>query len=112
MRVEALCSSPVRTSLSTVGVMIGVGSLVAMLSFGDGMTAMLSQDRSPYVDRRLVTVTPRTSERVDHISLPLAATARLELEHLEEIQERLGSRAGVAVSQQAGGRFSPEEQGE
>ncbi|TVP43503.1 MAG: ABC transporter permease [Gemmatimonadales bacterium] len=112
MGVEALWSSPVRTSLSMVGVVIGVASLVAMLSFGDGITAMLDQDRDPYVDGLLVTVTPRTLERVDHIPLPLAEPIRLELEHLRSIQERLGSRATAALSRQTGARFSPEQNGE
>jgi len=112
MGMESLRASPVRTGLSTIGVIIGVASLVAMLSFGDGITAMLQQDRGPAEDGRLVTVTPSSIERVDHVPLPLAAPTRLELSHLVGIEERLGGRARATLTRQVGARFSPAGGGE
>jgi len=47
MGLSALRSSPARTSLSTLGVVIGVASLVAVLAFGDGLAAMIEGQMGP-----------------------------------------------------------------
>ncbi len=106
MGLEALRSSPLRTSLSTLGVVIGVAGLVAILSFGDGIAAMLEQDRNPFFDSRVITVRAQTLERVDAVSFPVSDPPELDLEQLESIQARLEGRGVAALSKTAGVRVS------
>lgn len=57
--------NPLRTVLSTLGVVIGVGSLVAVLCLGDGMERAARSEIERTTDVQTVGINARTSERVD-----------------------------------------------
>ena len=59
---EALFANPLRTLLSTLGIIIGVASLVAVLSLGDGMQAAARSQAERLTGVQTVMLTPRTSE--------------------------------------------------
>ena len=69
--VDALRVNPLRTALSTLGVIIGVASLVAVLSLGDGMERMARAEVERTTDVQTVSVTSKTTETVDGQTLPV-----------------------------------------
>src|SRR3982074_1103413 len=62
---DALLANPLRTLLSTLGVIIGVASFVAVLSLGDGMQAAARAQLEQLTDVQTVTVAARTFLDVD-----------------------------------------------
>ena len=67
--VQTLRANPVRTLLSTLGIVMGAASLVGVLSLGDGAEAFARQQ----IERRglqVIVVAPRTSETVDGLAVP------------------------------------------
>ena len=74
--LETLRLNPLRTILSTLGVVIGVASLVAVLAVGDGMEKYGLQS---VIDEGIqsVVVSPLTGERVDGVWIDRPSTVRL-----------------------------------
>ncbi len=68
---EALFANPLRTLLSTLGVIIGVASLVAVLSLGDGMQAAARSQAERLTGVQTVLLTPKTTEQVDGVWIPV-----------------------------------------
>jgi len=68
---DALVANPLRALLSTLGVIIGVASLVAVLSLGDGMEATVRSEIARLTDVQTVSVSPKTTETIDGQSLPV-----------------------------------------
>ena len=68
---EALFANPLRTLLSTLGVIIGVASLVAVLSLGDGMQAAARSQAERLTGVQTVLLTSKTSEQVDGVWIPV-----------------------------------------
>lgn len=69
--VDAMRVNPLRTLLSTIGVVIGVASLVAVLCLGDGMERAARQQIEQVTDVQTVSIDAKTVERVDGQSLPI-----------------------------------------
>ena len=65
--VETLRANPLRTVLSTLGVVIGVAALVAVLSLGDGMENYARSELAKTTSVQNVFVNPVTSDTVDGI---------------------------------------------
>ena len=68
---DALFANPLRTLLATLGVIIGVASLVAVLSLGDGMQAAARSQAERLTGVQTVMLTPKTSEQVDGVWVPV-----------------------------------------
>lgn len=73
----ALRVNPLRTSLSTLGVIIGVAALVAVLSLGDGMERSARERIGATTDLQAMSVASRTVENMDGDFFPLADTLAL-----------------------------------
>ena len=67
---DTLRSNPLRTILSTLGVIIGVASLVAVLSLGDGIERLARAEVENTTSLQSVTVASRTSETIDGETYP------------------------------------------
>ena len=63
--IAVLRENPLRTLLSTLGVVIGVASLVAVLALGDGMRQAAREEIERTTGVQIVILEPRTSELVD-----------------------------------------------
>ncbi len=68
---DALRINPLRTVLSTLGVVIGVGALVAVLCLGDGMERAARAEIERTTDFQTVGVSAKTSERIDGQTFPV-----------------------------------------
>ena len=94
-RVSAatLRASPFRTFLSTLGIVIGVASLVAVLSLGDGMQQFVRRQVDETTDLQAIGVNPQTTRTVDGVPVPLAGPlARQRFERHSD-----GGRARIPV---------------
>jgi putative ABC transport system permease protein len=103
--LRALRANPLRTALSTLGVVIGVGALVAVLSLGDGVERFARAEIAHSTDLLLITVAPRTTRTMNGVQVRLsdypvltaedAAAAQAAVGHGATVQ--LGIRGGVVV---------------
>ena len=97
--LDALRVNPLRTILSTLGVIIGVASLVAVLSLGDGMQEAVRQQISSTTDLQTVAVQPRTVEEVDGQFFPLRDPLVLGTDDLRAVAALPGAEgAGIALN--------------
>lgn len=65
-----LRANPMRTALSTLGIVIGVGALVAVLAVGDGVERYARRQIERTTDLQAVVLTPRTTRVVDGLLVP------------------------------------------
>jgi putative ABC transport system permease protein len=63
--LDTLRANPLRTVLSTLGVIMGVTSLVAVLSIGDGMSAYARQQIERTTDLQTISISPVLFRSVD-----------------------------------------------
>jgi putative ABC transport system permease protein len=68
--VASLRINPLRTVLSTLGIIMGVASLVAVLAVGDGVERFARDQVSRTTDLQTVVVEPLVARLVDGVSLP------------------------------------------
>lgn len=90
---DTLRVNPLRTILSTLGVIIGVSALVAVLSVGDGMERSVRAQIEETTDLQAITVNARTVEEVDGQYFPLPDPARLSVEDAQRIRALQGVKS-------------------
>ena len=98
--LQTLRSNPLRTVLSTLGVIMGVASLVAVLSIGDGLELYARTQIERTTDLQTVAVAPRTSDRVDGMFIPRSSWPRFTVADAEALRRVVGSRGQVSMSLQ------------
>ncbi|HTE45519.1 MAG TPA: ABC transporter permease [Gemmatimonadaceae bacterium] len=92
---ETLRSNPLRTILSTLGIVIGVAALVAVLSVGDGMERLAREQIGRTTDLQRIAVTPRFSRIVDGTPFPLANPVKFTIADAVSLREFAGDSAQV-----------------
>ena len=85
---DTLRANPLRTILSTLGVIIGVSALVAVLSVGDGMERSVRAQIAQTTDLQAIAITAKTHEEVDGQSFPLANPVQLSAADAKKIRGR------------------------
>lgn len=83
---ETLRVNPLRTILSTLGVIIGVSALVAVLSVGDGMERSVRSQIESTTDLQAITINARTTEEVDGQFFPLPNPVQLTADDARRIR--------------------------
>jgi len=68
--LHGLRLNPLRTGLSTLGIVIGVAALVAVLAVGDGVERYARRQIERTTDLQTVVLTPRTTRIVDGLLVP------------------------------------------
>jgi len=66
-----LRANPLRTVLSTLGIVIGSAALVAVLTLGDGMERFGRQQLATTTDLQSIVLEPRTAEIIDNQAYPI-----------------------------------------
>ena len=94
---DAMRASALRTSLSTLGVLVGVAALVAILSLGDGLERFTREQIESTTDLQTLVVRPRATETVDGVAVPRERPARLTREDGVEISRAVAPVAGTAA---------------
>ena len=67
---DTLRANPLRTLLSTLGIIMGVGSLVSVLALGDGIERYARSQIDSTTDLQMLSVTPRTVQVIDGQPFP------------------------------------------
>jgi putative ABC transport system permease protein len=83
---DTLRVNPLRTILSTLGDIIGVSALVAVLSVGDGMERSVRSQIEETTDLQAITISARTTEEVDGQYFPLPNPVQLGAEDARRIR--------------------------
>jgi putative ABC transport system permease protein len=83
--IDGMRASAMRTMLSTVGVVIGVASLVGVLSLGDGMESYVRESIGKEA-MQVVRVRPRTTHKVNGRTRPVASVVMLTPRDLAQVR--------------------------
>jgi putative ABC transport system permease protein len=96
--VSTLRANPLRTFLSTLGIVIGVASLVAVLSLGDGMEQYFRSQVGQTTDLQAIGLTARRTREVDGVAIPLEQPVSLTMADAVSLRAAMGPLAGVGVT--------------
>ena len=102
----ALRENPLRTILSTLGVIIGVAALVAVLSLGDALQAFARSEIDRITDVQSVTIEPRTWRQVAGEWEPVRNPLELTTADLADLQRETPSAQAVVMSRGGSARVS------
>ncbi len=95
--VESLRANPLRSVLSTLGVIFGVASLVSVLAIGDGAEQFARDQIAQTTDLQTIVVTPNTGETIDGVRVPRASYPVFTMEDVRSLARATGSRARVSA---------------
>ncbi|HET7188207.1 MAG TPA: ABC transporter permease, partial [Gemmatimonadaceae bacterium] len=91
--LDTLRGNPLRTFLSTLGIVIGVASLVAVLSLGDGMERFLRNQIGETTDLQAIGISARRVRQVDGANVPVADPVRFTISDVDALAASLGPLA-------------------
>src|SRR3982750_2763501 len=92
---ETLRANPLRTILSTLGIVIGVGALVSVLSVGDGMERLARDQIGRTTDLQRISITPRLFRMIDGTPFPVSNPPKFTLAEAAALRTRVGDSAAV-----------------
>ncbi|HSQ31866.1 MAG TPA: ABC transporter permease [Gemmatimonadaceae bacterium] len=95
--LDALRTNRLRTLLSTLGVIIGVASLVAVLSLGDGMERMARAEIERTTDVQTVSVSSKTSELIDGERYPVRGYPIFTLADARDADDQIIRASAVSL---------------
>jgi putative ABC transport system permease protein len=93
---DTLRSNPLRTLLSTLGIIMGVAALVSVLSLGDGMERFARDQISQTTDLQTVTLAPSLFRTVDGQRFPRTDVVSLTREDADAVASVVGD-AGITT---------------
>ena len=99
LTIQTLRSNPLHTLLSMLGLIIGVGALVAILSLGDSLEQYGRDQISTTTTLEAIIVSSRTSDVVDGIALARENVSVLDVNHKNELADLLMEEAQVGLQQ-------------
>jgi putative ABC transport system permease protein len=102
--LQTLRANPVRTLLSTLGVVMGAASLVGVLSVGDG-AQRFARRQIELFGLQAISVTPKTFDFVDGLSVPRTSFPAFTIEHAKSLSARLGQASAVVLFAPGTGTF-------
>src|SRR6185437_15461243 len=96
--LRALGINPMRTGLATLGIIIGVASVIMTLALGDGLGNYARESLAVTTDVQTVNIASRTTEIRDGFSFPVSGYPIFTLQDAAELQEMVGSSGDVSMS--------------
>ena len=95
--LDALRANPLRTVLSTTGVVIGAAALVAVLSVGDGVEGYARQmiERSGFTT---ITMEPRRGERIDGVFAAFGDRLEFDDAALDSVRGHVPASADLSLT--------------
>lgn len=93
----SLRENPLRTMLSTLGVIIGVGALVSVLSLSDAMQRFVRGEVSRTTDLQNVAIQAQTQVMVQGVATPVRNYPVFTLRDLDDIQREITPLIGAAM---------------
>ena len=98
----AMAVSPLRTTLCTLGVVMGIASVIATLALADGLERYARAQLDAQTDVQAISVESKTQELRDGFPFPTRRYPTFGPRDADELRRFLG--AGAEVSLSAGGR--------
>jgi putative ABC transport system permease protein len=96
--VDSLRANPLRSVLSTLGVIIGVASLVSVLAVGDGAEQFARDQIAQTTDLQTIVVTPNTGESIDGVRIPRASYPVFTMGDVAALAGVVGPSARVSAT--------------
>jgi len=96
--LSALGINPLRTTLSTIGIIIGVASVIMTLSLGDGLGDYARDSLAVTTDVQTVSVASRTSVVRDGFSFPVSGYPIFTLVDAAALQQIVGDSGEVTMA--------------
>jgi putative ABC transport system permease protein len=96
--LATLAANPLRTALSTLGIVMGSASLVAVLALGDGLERFARSQIERTTDLHALSVTPRLTRTVDGQELPVPDVVRFEVAAADALVEGLPGLASATLT--------------
>jgi putative ABC transport system permease protein len=90
--------NPLRTALSTLGVVMGIASVIATLALADGFEGYLRDRISAQTDIQSIAVNSRTQNIRDGFAVPNSVYPVFDARDAGDLQAALGSRVDVTMS--------------
>jgi putative ABC transport system permease protein len=94
----AMSINPLRSVLSTLGVVMGIASVIATLSLGDGLERQVRAQLDAQTDVQAITVSSKTQELRDGFAFPNNKYPTFGIHDAEDLQSYLGSSANVTMT--------------
>src|SRR6056297_1932374 len=82
-------ANPLHTFLSTLGIIIGVASLVAILALGDGLEQTGREQIETTTSVQMMTLTPKSIDMIDGVRIPRDTVYSFGIEEARRVEERL-----------------------
>jgi putative ABC transport system permease protein len=95
---SAMVANPLRTTLCTLGVVMGIASVIATLALADGLDRYVREQIASATDVQAVAVNSRTQIFREGFSFPNRAYPVFSLKDADDLQSFLGSDGTVTMS--------------
>ncbi len=96
---DTLRANPLRTVLSTLGIVIGVAALVAVLSVGDGMQRLAHEQIGKTTDLQRIAVTPRLFRIIDGTPIAEPNPVKLTLVEANSLRAAVSEYGSVNMTE-------------
>ena len=93
-----LRANPLRTILSTLGVIMGVGSMVSVLAMGDGVEKYAREQVAKTTDLQAIAISPNFVQRVDGIFVRRNDVVQFTAADLDSVKGAVPEASAVTVS--------------
>jgi putative ABC transport system permease protein len=94
----AMASNPLRSALCTLGVVIGIASVIATLALADGVQQFARDQIAAQTDVQGITVSSKTHELIDGFSFPTRHYPVFGLQDAADLGRAVGSDVLVTMS--------------
>jgi putative ABC transport system permease protein len=95
---SSLRANPLRTALSTMGIIMGAAALAAVLAMSDGVEAFARGQIEQTTDLQSILVRSLRHERLDGLLVPLDQPPQATLADLDSLQRQLGLLGDAALT--------------
>jgi len=95
--VRTLRGNLLHTLLSTLGIVIGVAALIAILALGDGMEQYGREQVSSTTDLSTIMIIPNTKEEVDGMNMEKEDAVTFSLEDANDLSTQVNGSADVML---------------
>jgi putative ABC transport system permease protein len=96
--LAAMTVNPLRTALSTLGVVMGIASVIATLALADGLERYVRTQLAASTDVQAITVSSKTQEIRDGFAFPNRSYPIFGLRDADELQAFLGDAGEVTMT--------------
>lgn len=96
--LSAMAGNPLRTVLSTLGVVMGIASVIATLALADGLERYAREQLAAQTDIQAVAVASRTQVTRDGFAFPNREFPTFGLRDADELRQFVGDRGVVTMT--------------